>query len=77
MTEKSGGFYIPTPDSGNLHVGTSGSSGLGVITPRALEESTTDIATELANAIKTQYVYSANAKTIATVSEMLETLLKV
>jgi flagellar hook protein FlgE len=76
MTEKSGGFYIPTADSGELRVGVSGENGFGTIVSRALEDSTTDISKELAEAIKTQAAYAANAKVIGTISEMLDTLMR-
>jgi flagellar hook protein FlgE len=52
MAEKSGGFYIPTADSGDLCVGVSGKNGFSVVVPGFIEDSTTDIAKELSNVIK-------------------------
>jgi flagellar hook protein FlgE len=50
----------------------AGSGPTGGIEGFALEQSTTDIATELTQLIQTQRAYSSNAKIIQTVDEMLQ-----
>jgi flagellar hook protein FlgE len=76
MEERSGGFYVPTPESGDLRTGTSGSQGFGTVISGALETSTTDISKELAAAIETQTHYAANAQVISTISQMLDALMR-
>jgi hypothetical protein len=76
MEERSGGFYVPTPESGPLKTGTSGSHGFGTVVSGALEASTTDISKELASAIETQTHYAANAQVISTISQMLDALMQ-
>jgi flagellar hook protein FlgE len=76
MRENSGGFYSPTNASGALRAGVSSADGFGTIVPAALEESTVDIAEELTEMLKAQYVHAANGKVCMTVSEMLDALMK-
>jgi flagellar hook-basal body protein len=77
MTEKSDGFYVPTADSGDLMVGTSGANGFGTVVSGALEESTTNIAQTLAVMIELQSAYAANTQVIGAISEMLKMLMRV
>jgi flagellar hook protein FlgE len=77
MAEKSGGFYIPTSDSGDLMVGTSGANGFGTVVSGALESSTTDIAQTLAVMIELQSAYAANTQVISAISKMLDMLMRV
>ena len=50
----------------------AGTGPVGVTLGFALEESTTDIASELTDLIQTQRAYSSNAKIIQTVDEVLQ-----
>jgi flagellar hook protein FlgE len=50
----------------------AGTGPTGPLVSSALEESTTDVAEELTQLIKTQRAYSSNAKIIQTVDEMLQ-----
>lgn len=63
-----------TPDSGQPLVGTPGTSSLGAIQSSALEESTVDLTTELVKMITVQRNYQANAQTIKTQDQVLQTL---
>ena len=63
--------YLPSSSSGNYSLWSPGDGPTGTIVPKALEESTTDVATELTDMIRTQRAYSSNAKVIQTVDEML------
>jgi flagellar hook protein FlgE len=77
MAEKSGGVYVPTSDSGDLMVGTSGENGFGTVVSGALENSTTDIAQTLAVMIELQSAYAANTQVISAISKMLDMLMRV
>lgn len=59
-------------ESGSMYLWDAGSGPVGSMQGYALEESATDIATELTQLIQTQRAYSSNAKVIQTVDQMLE-----
>jgi flagellar hook protein FlgE len=67
-----GQAFSITRQSGPIYFYDAGSGPTGAIVSSALEESTTDIAQELTQLIKTQRAYSSNAKIIQTVDEMLQ-----
>jgi len=60
--------------SGPALVAAPNSGGLGVLQSSALEESNTDLTAELVNMITAQRVYQANAQTIKTQDQILQTL---
>ena len=64
--------YMPSPDSGSYFLWNAGDGPTGDIVSFALEESSTDVASELTDMIQTQRAYSSNAKVIQTVDEMLQ-----
>ncbi|MCB1334337.1 MAG: flagellar hook-basal body complex protein [Roseivivax sp.] len=64
--------YMPSPESGSYFLWNAGDGPTGDIVSFALEESTTDVASELTDMIQTQRAYSSNAKVIQTVDEMLQ-----
>ncbi|MCH5377200.1 MAG: flagellar hook-basal body complex protein [Planctomycetes bacterium] len=64
--------YLTSPESGTFFLWDAGSGPTGDIVGYALEESATDVATELTDMIQTQRAYSSNAKVIQTVDEMLQ-----
>lgn len=64
--------YRPSQESGQFLLWTAGEGATGGIRSYAREESTTDVAGELTNLIKTQRAYSSNAKVIQTVDEMMQ-----
>lgn len=64
--------YRPSPESGTYFLWDAGSGPTGSVASYALEESTTDVAGELTDMIKTQRAYSSNAKLIQTVDQMLQ-----
>ncbi len=63
-----------TSSSGTALVGVPGSGSLGVLTSSATEDSNTDLTGELVNMITAQRVYQANAQTIKTQDQVLQTL---
>jgi flagellar hook protein FlgE len=76
LLEQSGGVYFANNDSGPLRLSSPDKSGAGSLCSGSLESSTVDIAQELSDMITTQYAYSANTKIISTVSQMLDSLIR-
>ena len=70
-----GGAFAATLASGTPRFGAPGTNGGGTIAGGSLESSTVDIATEFTAMIQAQQIYSANAKTITTVDNMLSTII--
>lgn len=74
LQAKGSNEWIETPDSGGEIIGTPGSSSLGVLQSSAIEESKVDLTEELVNMITAQRIYQANAQTIKTQDQVLQTL---
>lgn len=66
--------WSETAASGAALVGAPGSARLGVLQSAAIEESNTDLTAELVNMITQQRNYQANAQTIKTQDQILQTL---
>ena len=66
--------WAETSDSGPPIVGVANSGGLGVMQSYRLEESNVDLTAELVNMITAQRVYQANAQTIKTEDQIMQTL---
>jgi flagellar hook protein FlgE len=66
--------YAETSASGQPTLGAPGSSSLGVLQSGAVEESNVDLTKELVDMITAQRVYQANAQTIKTQDQVLNTL---
>lgn len=66
--------WVETADSGVPLTSTPGSSGLGSVQSSRVEESNVDLTAELVNMITAQRVYQANAQTIKTQDQILQTL---
>jgi flagellar hook protein FlgE len=62
--------------SGDPIVGVPGQGNLGVLQSGALEESNVDLTAELVNMMTAQRVYQANAQTIRTQDQVLQTLVQ-
>lgn len=69
-----GNGWAETSSSGKLDASAPGSGQLGVLQSSALEESNTDLTAELVNLITAQRFYQANAQTIKTQDQVLQTL---
>jgi flagellar hook protein FlgE len=74
MKPLSGTVFVPTAASGDMRIGSPGSSGFGALVSGALESSTVDLASELTDMIEAQRNYSANSKVFQTGAELLEVL---
>jgi flagellar hook protein FlgE len=70
-----GGAFAATLASGTPRFSAAGQDGAGTIVGGSLEASNVDIATEFTDMIQAQQIYSANAKTITTVDNMLNTII--
>ncbi len=69
-----GNAWADSADSGTPLVGAPNSGGLGVLQSSAIEDSNVDLTAELVNMITAQRVYQANAQTIKTQDQVLQTL---
>ncbi len=74
LTPLGGNVWARSYTSGDPTVGTPGSGNIGHLQAGALEESNTDLTGELVNMITAQRVYQANAQTIKTQDQVLQTL---
>jgi flagellar hook protein FlgE len=66
--------WAETADSGQPLVGAPNTGSLGILQSGALEESNVDMTAELVAMITAQRVYQANAQTIKTQDQVLQTL---
>jgi flagellar hook protein FlgE len=69
-----GNLWARTYESGDPVVGTPGGGNLGVLQSGALEESNVDLTGELVAMMTAQRVYQANAQTIKTQDQVMQTL---
>jgi flagellar hook protein FlgE len=74
LTSLGNNVWGETAESGQPIPGTPGQGSLGLIQSAAIEESNTDLTAELVNMITQQRVYQANAQTIKTQDQVLQTL---
>ena len=70
-----GNAWIETSESGSPLVGRPGANGLATLKGQALEESNVDMSQELVNMIIAQRTYQANAQTIKTQDQVMQTLI--
>lgn len=66
--------WVETSSSGGPLTGTPGSASLGLLQSSAVEDSNVDLTAELVNMITAQRVYQANAQTIKTQDQVLQTM---
>lgn len=69
-----GDTFAPDYDSGELLIGAPGQGGFGIITGSAVEQSTVDLAGELADMIEAQRHYEMNSKVFQTGAEILDVI---
>lgn len=68
-------YYAATYQSGQPLTGSPQSAGLGSLQSSAVEQSNVDLSTQLVNLIVAQQAYQANAQTIKTQNQVVQTLL--
>jgi flagellar hook protein FlgE len=71
-----GNVWARSFTSGDPIVGVPGEGNLGVLQSGALEESNVDLTAELVNMMTAQRIYQANAQTIKTQDQVLQTLVQ-
>ncbi|MBL0148785.1 MAG: flagellar hook protein FlgE [Ideonella sp.] len=69
-----GNVWASTHESGDPVIGPAGQGSIGTMQSGALEESNVDLTAELVNMIVAQRAYQANAQTIKTEDQLLQTL---
>ncbi len=74
LVAQGGNAWAGSYSSGTPVVGVPGDGNLGVLQAGALEESNVDLTGELVNMITAQRVYQANAQTIKTQDQVMQTL---
>lgn len=70
-----GNAWAETANSGQPLLGTPGVNGMATIKGQAVEESNVDMSQELVNMIIAQRTYQANAQTIKTQDQIMQTLI--
>jgi flagellar hook protein FlgE len=74
LTSLGGNQWSETSSSGAALIGAPGSASLGLLQAAAVEESNTDLTAELVNMITQQRNYQANAQSIKTQDQIMQTL---
>jgi flagellar hook protein FlgE len=74
MTPLPGDTFVSDYDSGEMLIGSPGQGGFGTITGSALEQSTVDLAGELADMIEAQRHYEMNSKVFQTGADILDVI---
>jgi flagellar hook protein FlgE len=74
LVPQGGNTWAQSYGSGTPVLGTPGNGNLGLLQAGALEESNVDLTAELVNMITAQRVYQANAQTIKTQDQVMQTL---
>jgi flagellar hook protein FlgE len=74
LSPHGGNAWTETSTSGQPVIGAPGSGNLGAIQSGALEQSSVDMTAELVNMITAQRIYQANAQTIKTQDQVMQTL---
>ena len=75
LSTEGGNVYTQTTNSGEAIIGTAASAGHGFIKSSALEASNVDLSRALTQLIIIQRGFQANAQTITTSDELLQTLI--
>lgn len=70
-------YWQETRNSGTVVLGVAGGTNFGEIRSSSLENSNTDIATQLVKLIVAQQTYQANSKTISTENEIIQNILNI
>jgi flagellar hook protein FlgE len=74
LTNLGNNLFQATPESAPGLVGVPGVGARGLLRPTAVEESNVDLTAELVNMITQQRNYQANAQTIKTQDQIMQTL---
>lgn len=69
-----GDVFLPDSDSGDMLIGFAGQGGFGLIEESALEQSTVDLADELATMIEAERNFQVNSKVFQTGADLLDVI---
>jgi flagellar hook protein FlgE len=72
LQQQDGSSFSATIASGDPLAQSAGTNGAGTLTTNSVEASNVDIATQFSNLIVAQQAYSANAKMVTTMSQMMQ-----
>lgn len=72
LQNQNGAAFTATNGSGDPLAQSAGASGAGQLVTSSVEQSNVDIATQFSNLIVAQQAYSANAKMVTTMSQMMQ-----
>lgn len=76
LTPAGGNAWRESPTSGPAILGQPGTNGMSRLLGQAIEQSNVDLSQELVNLIIAQRTYQANAQTISTQDQILQTLMQ-
>jgi len=76
LSPTGGNAWAESPTSGPPILGQPGSNGMSLVMGQAIEMSNVDLSQELVNLIIAQRTYQANAQTISTQDQILQTLMQ-
>lgn len=76
LSQAGGNMFQATYAAGTPVIGTAGAGGLGTITGGSVEASNVDVATEFGKMIVAQQAYQANAKTVTTMDQLVQTTMQ-
>jgi flagellar hook protein FlgE len=71
-----GDVFQPSADSGDMLIGFANTGGLGTVQASALEQSTVDMAAELATMIESERNFQVNSKVFQTGADMLDVVVQ-
>jgi flagellar hook protein FlgE len=74
LTGETGNVFSVNSDSGQMFIGTAGTEGFGEIHDSTLENSTVDLASQLASMIVAQRSFTANSQVFQVASEIMQVL---
>lgn len=74
LVSTGGNLWVESPESGQPLLGAPGSGSLGVLQAGSVEESNVDLTAELVNMMTQQRNYQANAQSIKTEDQVMQTL---
>lgn len=77
LEPRTGNVFAETERSGAFNLRFAGTGGAGTVTPGAVELANVDLADEFTKMIVTQRAYTANARVISTVNDMLDELMRI
>jgi flagellar hook protein FlgE len=76
LAQVGGNSLEATSAAGAPQIGTAGTGGLGTITGGSVEGSNVDVATEFSKMIVAQQAYQANARSITTLDQLVQTTMQ-